>query len=346
VGSFPPLDGLRLNKRLMAYTAAAMYGAAGGIDVIERLIPGGPRFSMVPGLVALAIVAVLLVVERHLPRWGLAPVGPIAVGLIAYALATGPGASDAAVVYMCPVLWAVFFFGVPGAISIVACVGVAHGLVLLSLGAPTGYFDRWVDVVACVSIVAVFVQLLTRHNDELLVQLAGEARTDKLTGLLNRRGFEERASVELAHARRGSGSIAVVSFDVDYFKRVNDEWGHETGDQVLTRVGTILNRETRDVDVVARFGGEEFTVLIPGSDIADADAFTERIRRALAATDASGLPAVRVSAGIAAAVAPTDFELLLHRADSALYAAKRGGRNRTVTAELPDPSLASALPSP
>ena len=343
MSSFAPLDGFRLNKRLMAYTAAAMYGAAGGINVIERLIPGGPRFSMVPGLVALAVVAVLLAVERRLPRWGLAPLGPIAVGLIAYAMSTGPGASDVAVVYMCPVLWTVFFFGVPGAIAIVSCIGVAHGLVLLSLGAPSGYFDRWLDVVACVSIVAVFVQMLTRHNDGLLVRLAGEARTDKLTGLLNRRGFEERASVELAHARRERGSIAVVSFDVDYFKRVNDEWGHETGDEVLARVGTILSAGTRDVDVVARFGGEEFTVLLPGSDVADADAFTQRIRRELAATDGSGLPAVRVSAGITAAVAPPDFEPLLHRADSALYAAKRGGRNRTVTAESPDASLISAL---
>jgi diguanylate cyclase (GGDEF)-like protein len=110
----------------------------------------------------------------------------------------------------------------------------------------------------------------------------------------------------LAHARRGR-AIAVVCFDVDDFKRVNDEWGHETGDRVLARVGSILSSETRDVDVVARFGGEEFTVLLPGSDVAGADAFTQRIRCALAAPDGSGLPAVRVSAGIAAAVAPAAF---------------------------------------
>src|ERR1019366_6087348 len=93
-----------------------------------------------------------------------------------------------------------------------------------------------------VSVVAAVVLMLTRRNDELLVRLAGEARTDTLTGLLNRRGFEERASVELAHARREGHAIAVVSFDIDYSRRVNDEWGRETGDRVLARVGAVPER--------------------------------------------------------------------------------------------------------
>jgi diguanylate cyclase (GGDEF)-like protein len=334
---------LRLNRRLMAYSAAAMYGAAVLIDLIEGFLRGGPSFSMVPGLVALAIVPVLLAVGPRLPRWALAPLGPIGVGLIASALATVPAAGDGAVLYMWPVLWTVFFFGLPGALSIVACIGVAHGIVLLSLPPPTGYFDRWVDVMVSVSVVAAVVLMLTRRNEELLARLAGEARTDKLTGLLNRRGFEERASVELAHARREGHAIAVVSFDIDYFKRVNDEWGHGTGDRVLVRLGAVLNSQCRDVDVVARIGGEEFVVLLPATNSADADVFTQRIRRALAAADASGLPTVRVSAGVAAAIAPANVEPLLHRADSALYAAKRAGRDRTVIARDAEAALASGL---
>ena len=194
---------LRHNRRLAVYTAAAMYGAAVLIDLIEGFLRGGPSFSVAPGLVALAIVALLLAVGPRLPRWALAPLGPIGVGLIAAALATVPAAGDGAVLYMWPVLWTVYFFELPGAISIVACIGLAHGLVLRSLAPQSGYADRWVDVMVSVSVVAAVVLMLTRRNDELVVRLAGEARTDTLTGLLNRRGFEERASIELAHARRG-----------------------------------------------------------------------------------------------------------------------------------------------
>jgi diguanylate cyclase (GGDEF)-like protein len=337
------LGSLRLHRRLMVYTAAAMYSAAVLIDLIEGFLRGGPNFSLVPGLIALAIVPVLLAVGPRLPRSALAPLGPIGVGLIAAALATVPGAGDGAVLYMWPVLWTVFFFGLPGAISIVACIGVAHGLVLVSLSSQSGYVDRWVDVMISVSVVAAVVLMLTRRNDELLARLAGEARMDTLTGLLNRRGFDERASVELAHARREGHAIAVVSFDVDYFKRVNDEWGHEMGDRVLARLGAVLNSQSRDVDVVARIGGEEFVVLLPGTDSADADAFTQRIRRALAAADASELPTVRVSAGVASAIAPENVEPLLHRADSALYAAKRAGRDRTVISRDTEASGASGL---
>jgi diguanylate cyclase (GGDEF)-like protein len=148
----------------------------------------------------------------------------------------------------------------------------------------------------------------------------------------------------LAHARRGGHSIAVASFDIDYFKRVNDEWGHETGDRVLAALGALLTSHARDVDVVARVGGEEFVVLLPGTGVADAAAFTERIRRALATSVNTGLPTVRVSAGVAAEVAPEHVEALLQRADSALYAAKRGGRNLTYEAGVADPAEAYVSP--
>jgi diguanylate cyclase (GGDEF)-like protein len=339
------LASVRLDRRLIAHTAAAMYGGAAFIALIEGVIPGGPRYAVVPGLVALVLVPSLLAAGPRLPRWGLAPLGPIGVGLIAYALATGPGAGDGAVLYMLPVVWTAYFFGIRGAVSIVACVGVAHGLALLSLPAASEAPDRWIDVMVSVSVVAAVVQVLASRNDKLLARLAGEARTDTLTGLLNRRGFEERASVELALARREDHSIAVVSFDIDHFKRINDEWGHETGDRVLARLGALLTATSRAVDVIARIGGEEFVVLLPRCDSADADAFTQRIRRALAADDASGLPAVRVSAGITAATAPANIQPLLQHADSALYAAKRAGRNRTLIFEHEEAPPATGLPA-
>jgi diguanylate cyclase (GGDEF)-like protein len=330
------LDKLRLNRRLMAYTAAAMYGGAAFDGSIEGFLPGDPSFAVLPVLVSIAITVLLVIFGPHLPRWGLAPLGGLGVVLIAYALTATTGAGDGAVLYMWPVLWATFFFGRRGAISIVACIGVAHAVTLLLLPASSSYPGRWVDVMVSVSVVAVVVLTLVHRNDLLLTRLAEEARTDALTGLLNRRGFEERALLELAHARRETRSVAVVTLDIDYFKRINDEWGHEIGDRVLARIGHLLADQSRDIDVAARFGGEEFVVLLPGCTSVDAHGFAERVRGALETEPSEGLPTVRMSAGVLAAVAPSGIEEMLHGADTALYSAKRAGRDRIVVSDHAD----------
>ncbi len=342
-GVSPSLDKLRMNKRLMAYTAAAMYGGAAFDGSIEGFLPGDPSFAIVPVLVAIAATLVLVLVGPRLPRPALAALGPIGVAMIAYALSATVGAGDGAVLYMWPVLWMTFFFGRRGAISIVACVGVVHALTLLSLPAASSYPGRWVDVMVSVSVVAVVVLTLVRRNDLLLTQLADEARTDALTGLLNRRGFDERAAFELAHSRREDRSIAAIAFDIDYFKRINDEFGHDVGDRVLERMGALLAAQSRDIDVAARFGGDEFVVLLPASTTSDAEVYAQRVRSALAAKRRGGLPLVRVSAGIVAAVAPHDIETILHGADTALYNAKRAGRDRAVVCEDRDEIRARAL---
>jgi len=339
----PSLHKLRMNKRLMAYTAAAMYGGAAFDGSIEGFLPGDPSFAITPVLVSIAATAVLVLFGPRLPRLGLAALGPIGVATIAYALSATPGAGDGAVLYMWPVLWTTFFFGRRGAISIVACVGVAHAITLASLPAASSYPGRWVDVMISVSVVSVVILTLVHRNDLLLTQLADEARTDALTGLLNRRGFDEHASLELAHSRREGRSLAAIAFDIDYFKRINDEFGHEIGDRVLARIGTLLAAQSRDIDVTARFGGDEFVVLLPGSTSSDAEAFAQRVRSALAADRSGELPTVRVSAGIVAAVAPHDVEAILQGADTALYNAKRAGRDRTVVSDQHDHIRARAL---
>lgn len=320
----------------MAYTAAAMYGGAAFDGSIEGLLPGDPSFAVAPVFVAIGVTVLLVLLGPRLPRWALAPLGPIGVVLIAIALSATPGAGDGAVLYIWPALWTTFFFGRRGAVAIVACIGVAHAGTLLVLPAASSYPGRWVDVMVSVSVVSAVVLTLVHHNDLLLTQLADEARTDALTGLLNRRGFEERAQLELAHARRERRSIAVVAFDVDHFKRINDEWGHEVGDRVLVRLGELLAAQSRDIDVAARFGGEEFVLLLPGCTSRDAEVLTARVRSALQAPDPAGLPSVRVSAGILAAVAPNSLDVMLQGADAALYRAKRAGRDRTVILERAD----------
>jgi diguanylate cyclase (GGDEF)-like protein len=289
----PSLGRLAHNKKLMAYTAAAMYGGAALDGAIEGLIPGDPRFAVMPALAAAVVVTLLVAFGPRLPRAALALLGPIGVALIAVALAETPGAGDGAVLYVWPVLWMTFYFGRRGAIASLVCIGVAHALVLLEVPAASSFPARWIDVMVSTSVAALVVLTLVRHNDEMLVSLQNEARTDALTGLLNRRGFDERATLELARARREDACIALVVFDLDYFKRVNDEWGHEVGDRVLIRTAEVLLATAREIDVVARFGGEEFVVLLPGTDSEQARDFAERVRAALSIESPDGLPTAR-----------------------------------------------------
>jgi len=262
----------------------------------------------------------------------LAGLGPLGVALIGYALTSSTGPADSAVLYVWPILWGAYFYGRIGAILLVAWIGVVHAVVLISLPDGVGNFDRWLDVMVTMSVVAGFVQALSASNRKLLARLAAEARVDQLTGVLNRRGFEERLQVELDRVGRDQAYLGVATFDIDHFKSVNDEFGHKVGDQVLAHLGAVLTEKTRTTDVVARTGGEEFVALLPGTDEAGARAYAERVREAFAARSGLDLPHVTVSAGVTAEQAPEDAGALLHRSDSALYAAKRAGRDRTMVA--------------
>jgi diguanylate cyclase (GGDEF)-like protein len=319
------------NKRFMAYTASAMY-AAGAIDgAVEGFLPHDPPFALVPVIAAAVIFLFLVTIGPRLPWICLAMLGPIGVAAIAYAVATTPGAGDGAVLYTLPVLWTTFFYGRRGAAGILACVAIGHAVALVVLPSSSVYPGRWIDVMVSVFATAVVVLALEGRNQSLLGCLAAEARTDPLTGLLNRRGLEERGEVEIARSRRDNTPMAMASFDLDHFKRINDERGHETGDRVLVRLGRLLTAESRDIDSVARVGGEEFVALLPGTDLAGAAEFTERVRAALDRHVPEGLPPVSVSAGVVSAHDMKDLQTMLQRADSALYAAKRAGRDRTVS---------------
>ena len=315
----------------MDESSSERQGAGGGC---ESRIGGGPHLSLLPGLAALAFAAATALVGPRLPFAWLAALGPIGAALIADAIATTHGATDGAILYLWPVLWESYFFGRRGAIGIVLWVGLVHGLALNSLPHGMGYFDRWLDVMFAASIAAAVVEVLVGRNHRLVVRLAREARVDNLTGLLNRRGFAEHASIELARSRRAGGSLALVSFDLDHFKAVNDEWGHDIGDRVLEATADVIAAQVREVDVVARMGGEEFVVLIPDAGVREGKVLAERVRGALSRDLSPDMPPVTASVGVATALASTDIEQLLKAGDQALYAAKAGGRDRTVVAGL------------
>jgi diguanylate cyclase (GGDEF)-like protein len=334
------LTDIRSNRRIMAHTAAGIYAIAGLDAVLEGLLPNDPGFSLLPVLAVFAVFAVLFAVGPRLPRWALALQGPLGVGLVAYTIATTPGPGDFAVFYALPVFWTTFFFGRRGAGAIIACVAAAQALALLLLPLSSAYPGRWIDVMICVCGVAIVVLVLVRRNELLMARLASEARTDALTGLLNRRGFDELARRELARVGRDGRSLALATLDIDHFKAVNDEWGHAVGDRDLAHLAQVLASESRDIDVAARLGGDEFAVLLPGSDEDGARVFTERVRAALASERSRELPEVRISAGVFATSHPMDLQIMLDCGDQALYAAKRSGRNRTASFEERDLALA------
>ena len=159
-----------------------------------------------------------------------------------------------------------------------------------------------------------------------------EAFGDHLTGLANRRAFFEAAEQELLHSRANPRATALIALDADHFKAINDRHGHPGGDAVLQHLAGILAKTFREVDVVARIGGEEFAVLLPSTDLPRAAVVAERLR-AIVASSVVDFDDSKIRYTVSAGVAHLDdgeggIDLLLKRADGALYAAKRAGRNR------------------
>jgi len=168
-------------------------------------------------------------------------------------------------------------------------------------------------------------------------ELQQQARMDYLTGLANRRYFMEQAEVELARAIRYGSPLSLLMLDIDFFKKVNDTYGHKTGDVVLQALSQTCRNELREIDIPSRLGGEEFAVLLPETDGERAVEVAERLRKAIAELRIpleSGLPLqFTVSIGVATLIGEhVNVDMLLSLADQALYKAKNGGRNRVVTA--------------
>ena len=208
---------------------------------------------------------------------------------------------------------------------------------------------RAMAIGAVIYVVAAFRAATTlsaslRHSIRLTHELAIAradaerlARTDELTGMRNRRAFYELGELAMAQAKRYDDPIAVISLDIDHFKKVNDTWGHATGDETLRLVALIIQRTIRTSDIAGRVGGEEFAIVLPRATPEQALAMAERLRAAMEKAPLyhdRGEIHFTSSFGVAVRDAENDtLDRLLAEADKALYEAKEGGRNRVVCAK-------------
>jgi diguanylate cyclase len=217
---------------------------------------------------------------------------------------------------------------------------VAAALVSLAAGFPLNLTSQSVAELCSLPLLIVYPVMvgftaygLARRVRQQNVELAALSRTDGLTRLPNHTAWLEAVEREFARARRDGGTMAVLMLDLDHFKAVNDRHGHPAGDEVLRGVAEVLRETLRQQDLPGRYGGEEFGVLLTGSDVTRAEAIAERIRARVEWASFAGEIKVTASVGCAALGAEDQFATsLISRADKALYAAKAAGRNRTMRA--------------
>jgi diguanylate cyclase (GGDEF)-like protein len=214
---------------------------------------------------------------------------------------------------------------------VVLALGLSAGLALSPAHDEALPLLSGISVLVFFVIIAVGVADLSTREDRLVEALRHAASTDPLTGLLNRRAFTEAFDGLIGAA--GDRPLSVVLFDLDHFKLVNDRFGHDVGDEALLTFASTLNEARGEADLVARSGGEEFTVALPDRDAREAEAFARGVVRTLAERTRHTAVPLTVSAGVASlggvellGIAPSDA--LINAADQALYAAKEAGRDR------------------
>lgn len=171
-----------------------------------------------------------------------------------------------------------------------------------------------------------FVDITSLERESKNLELL--AMTDPLTGVYNRMKFGNLMESEISKSRRYKTPLSLAVLDIDFFKKINDTYGHQAGDYVLVTVAELIRSSIERADIFARWGGEEFMLLMPGSDINEATAKVEKLREMLAGYDFIEPPTVTGSFGVASFGENDNMDSLIKRADDALYAAKHNGRNR------------------
>lgn len=357
VDSFPTPGEASYRESLIHVTRIGGVTAAAFIFsfVIIYWVNSSPRVIVIINLIALAIdLAGLGLVGRyrlHLPAAHLIAFATY-FSLLGTALYTGGIESSSMV-------WLAF---VPIAATMMA--GINQGILwgLISVGSIMGAYvlnrklgidltvtpplssDRMIDLttVTLATGIAIFFNERTKARalnrlESARALLNHLATVDPLTNVFNRRYFFDRAQIELEIARVRKSDTSMILLDIDHFKRINDSYGHHIGDQILVGMVAICKENLRETDTLARLGGEEFVILLPKTDLAEARQIAERLRMRLQHTPIEtdcGALKVTVSIGVTSPPAP-DVPIPVHKlvqgADQAMYLAKRAGRNRVAT---------------
>jgi diguanylate cyclase (GGDEF)-like protein len=323
------------DRLVMARALGLLFFAGAIIGFVSLLLPLAPDAD-IPAIATISaialVVGVALTFERgRLPGWAFPGSCYGATLLIAVALYYSDSVASAYSFYFVLVaMFSAYFLSVAQTCLQILFIAIAYPVVISALGGGGESQARWLLTTWTVIMVAAFIAILRQRMTNLVERLSDAARTDPLTGLLNRRGFQATFELELERSRRSGRPCALLVGDLDHFKRVNDLLGHPAGDVRLEKFARLLETGKRRIDAVARMGGEEFALLLPETDEHGAYVIAERLRHKVRDAFITDQIALTVSFGVAAY--PNhggQTEQLLQAADQALYVAKELGRDRT-----------------
>jgi diguanylate cyclase (GGDEF)-like protein len=328
-------DAERSAREHLRLAGTLLFGA-GAVTLAAVLAAPDPDPSDHPALAACALVYALIAFVwfawSNPPTAALHAICPLGTVAATAGLAFAEPIGLFPIFYLWPLLVAAYFLRREEVAANFAFAALCCGLALALWADPVLRVATFIAVLAIVGVVSAIVVVLREQVLAHVLRLREEASHDSLTGALNRGAFEERLEAEMIRARRAVAPLAIVVFDLDHFKRINDSFGHAAGDSVLRAVGELMIRSKRRSDAFGRIGGEEFALMLPDTDMAGAAVLCEKLRSRVAKI-ATGAEPLTVSFGIAQAEDGRDARTMLEQADRALYAAKRAGRDRAVRAD-------------
>ncbi|MFI4985271.1 MAG: GGDEF domain-containing protein [Solirubrobacterales bacterium] len=286
-----------------------------------------PAIKLIAALLAIGALFVWLL--RPNRRWVSRVAVIYAVLLVSALMAVTRPIESTPFFYLWPMVYSAYFFSRREVAVDLGIMWVTLALALFVWSNDPQKVVLFIGVGTSVTLTTVVVMLLGEYIGAVIGQLAKTATTDYLTGLLNRRAFDQELLGQIDRAKRNQLPVALALFDLDHFMQVNDRLGHPAGDRALCDFAALLERELRGGDTLARIGGEEFAVVLLGVDLEAACAYAERIGRELRVRVRREGPALSVSAGVAGLCDAEDTpSTLLVAADRALYGAKSAGRCR------------------